>query len=199
MVVILVLSLFLFGRLVIWCWVLFPWLASLTGRSDESGRQAETVNCQLTSHWTVRRTLYNAENWRSAFTGKGMPKNGEWRAFYLHATKHQPMLALVIWRRTRTEPNIAQMKDSLQTMDVQFIVGCGLRIVMCTLPSDHLLLDRPPNIGPLMSRWELDKFKNCWKKALEPLKSWYFCISHFWICQVPNEIWVVQDYRGTVQ
>ncbi len=31
------------------------------------------------------------------------------------------------------------------------------------LPStpDHLLLDRSPNIGPLISRWELDIFKNC--------------------------------------
>ncbi len=26
---------------------------------------------------------------------------------------------------------------------------------------DHLLLDSAPNIGPLISRWELDKFKNC--------------------------------------
>jgi hypothetical protein len=25
-------------------------------------------------------------------------------------------------------------------------------------PLDHLLLDRSPNIGPLISRWELDKF-----------------------------------------
>ncbi len=29
------------------------------------------------------------------------------------------------------------------------------------VPPDHLLLDRSPNIGPLTSRWELDKFKNC--------------------------------------
>ncbi len=28
-------------------------------------------------------------------------------------------------------------------------------------PPDHLLLDRSLNIGPLKSRWELDKFKNC--------------------------------------
>ncbi len=28
-------------------------------------------------------------------------------------------------------------------------------------PSYHLLLDSAPNIGPLISRWELDKFKNC--------------------------------------
>ncbi len=30
------------------------------------------------------------------------------------------------------------------------------------LPPNHLLLDRSPNIGPLISSWELDKFKNCW-------------------------------------
>jgi hypothetical protein len=29
------------------------------------------------------------------------------------------------------------------------------------LPSDHLLLDRSPNLGPLISRWELEKFENC--------------------------------------
>ncbi len=28
------------------------------------------------------------------------------------------------------------------------------------LPPDHLLLDRSPNIGPFVSCWELDKFKN---------------------------------------
>ncbi len=30
-------------------------------------------------------------------------------------------------------------------------------------------------------------------KALEPLKSWHFCISNFQTCQFPNEIWVVQE------
>jgi hypothetical protein len=29
------------------------------------------------------------------------------------------------------------------------------------LPPDHLLLDSAPNIGPLISHWELHKFKNC--------------------------------------
>ncbi len=32
-------------------------------------------------------------------------------------------------------------------------------------PPDHLLLDRSPNIGPLISRWELDKCKNCWNRS----------------------------------
>jgi hypothetical protein len=29
------------------------------------------------------------------------------------------------------------------------------------LPHGHLLLDNAPNIGPLISPWELDEFKNC--------------------------------------
>jgi hypothetical protein len=26
---------------------------------------------------------------------------------------------------------------------------------------DHLLLDSAPNLGPLISRWEINKFENC--------------------------------------
>jgi hypothetical protein len=35
---------------------------------------------------------------------------------------------------------------------------------------DHLLLDSAPYIGPLISRWELDKFKNCWNKNFRTSK-----------------------------
>jgi hypothetical protein len=35
---------------------------------------------------------------------------------------------------------------------------------------DNLLLDRCPNIGPLISRWERDKFKNCWNKSFTTSK-----------------------------
>ncbi len=38
------------------------------------------------------------------------------------------------------------------------------------LPFDHLLLDRSPNIRPHISRWELDKFKNCWNKSFRSSK-----------------------------
>ncbi len=38
------------------------------------------------------------------------------------------------------------------------------------LPPDHLLLDSAPNIGPLISRWELDKFKKCWNKSFRTSK-----------------------------
>jgi hypothetical protein len=36
--------------------------------------------------------------------------------------------------------------------------------------ADHLLLDRSPNIGPLISRSELDKFKNCRNKSFRTSK-----------------------------
>ncbi len=38
------------------------------------------------------------------------------------------------------------------------------------VPRNRLLLDRFPNIGPLISRWELDKFKNCWYKSFRTSK-----------------------------
>ncbi len=38
------------------------------------------------------------------------------------------------------------------------------------IPRDHLSLDRSPNIGPLISLWELDKFKNCSNKSFRTSK-----------------------------
>jgi hypothetical protein len=34
------------------------------------------------------------------------------------------------------------------------------------VPPDHLFLDKSSNIGPLSSRWELDKFKKLLKQRL---------------------------------
>jgi hypothetical protein len=58
---------------------------------------------------------------------------------------------------------------------------CNFKIFFCInhwikmsiyyiVPPDHLLLDRSPNIGPLISCWELDKFKNCWNKSFRTSK-----------------------------
>ncbi len=69
---------------------------------------------------------------------------------------------------------------------------CGPWITGFIYP-DHVLLDSAANIGPLISCWELDKFKNCWNKSFRPLKSWHFCMSNFQTCKFPNKIWVVQD------
>ncbi len=37
------------------------------------------------------------------------------------------------------------------------------------VPPDHLLLDSAPNLGPLISCWEINKFENCWYKSVEIL------------------------------
>ncbi len=34
------------------------------------------------------------------------------------------------------------------------------------MPPDHLFLDSAPNLGPLKSLWEINKFENCWYKSV---------------------------------
>ncbi len=46
-------------------------------------------------------------------------------------------------------------------------------------PPDHLLFDRSSNIGPLISCWELDKFKNCWNKSFRASKILTLLYQHF--------------------
>jgi hypothetical protein len=36
--------------------------------------------------------------------------------------------------------------------------------------NDHLLLDSALNLGPLITRWGINKFKNCWCKSVKILK-----------------------------
>ncbi len=38
------------------------------------------------------------------------------------------------------------------------------------LPPDHLLSDSAPNLGPLICRWEINKFENCWYKSVKMLE-----------------------------
>jgi hypothetical protein len=58
------------------------------------------------------------------------------------------LLALVIWpsRRKSYSVQIRFASSQLRTQK---------------MPPDNLLLDSVPNLGPLISHWELDKFKNC--------------------------------------
>jgi hypothetical protein len=51
-----------------------------------------------------------------------------------------------------------------------FSVSELLKITSVYIPPDHLLLDRSRNIGPLIFRWNLDKFKNCWNKSFRTSK-----------------------------
>ncbi len=42
--------------------------------------------------------------------------------------------------------------------------------VIYTLPPDHLWLDSAPDLGPLISRWDIDKFENCRYKSVRILE-----------------------------
>ncbi len=38
------------------------------------------------------------------------------------------------------------------------------------IPPNHILLDNAHNLGPLISRWEINKFENCWFKSVRILE-----------------------------
>ncbi len=55
------------------------------------------------------------------------------------------------------------------TANEQFSKSCSRKVP--SVPPDHLLLDSAPNLGPLVSCWELDKFKmKCWNKTVRAFK-----------------------------
>ncbi len=89
---------------------------------------------------------------------------------YLHDPSNRKVASHAIDSLTRLKHKLSL---SLSTSSVQ--IWCFLPLSVQLLyallyasyiPPDHLLLDRSPNIGPLISRWELDKFQNCWNKSL---------------------------------
>jgi hypothetical protein len=47
------------------------------------------------------------------------------------------------------------------------------------VPPDHLFLDSAPNLGPLISRSELDTFKNFWNKRFKTSKILIFLYQQF--------------------
>ncbi len=64
------------------------------------------------------------------------------------------------------------------------------------IPPDHLSLDMSPNIGPLISRWELDKFKNRWNKSFKT-SSDNFVSAIFKLVNFPTR-YELSKIRGTV-
>ncbi len=64
--------------------------------------------------------------------------------------EHQVVAAAV-------EPVVVDAHVGLVGLRIEKPIWKKLRM----LPHGHLLLDNAPNIGPLISPWELDEFKNC--------------------------------------
>jgi hypothetical protein len=52
-------------------------------------------------------------------------------------------------------------------------------LVHQTVLPDHLSLDSAPNLGPLISHWEINKFENCWYKSVMILEVLKLLFQHF--------------------
>jgi hypothetical protein len=71
--------------------------------------------------------------------------------------------------------NTIPVKQNLST-SVRWKQQCtwGIQTVhgqmICTVHSDHPLLHSAPNLGPLISRWEINKFENCGCKSVRILE-----------------------------
>ncbi len=79
-----------------------------------------------------------------------------------------------IWYGLATCGLKVQTKKKKSRLLVKRKIWCSTHLVTITrtysVPPDHLFLDRSPNIGPLISRSKLDKFKNCWNKSFRTSK-----------------------------
>ncbi len=78
---------------------------------------------------------------------------------------YQTVTAMIILKKKKDfEPSCGGFNDvdGIPPYFPLFNSGC--------IPHDHLLLDSAPDIGPLISRWELDKFKNCLNKNFRTSK-----------------------------
>ncbi len=56
------------------------------------------------------------------------------------------------------------MTDKIRKIEI--IVYFWLQVI----PPNYLSLDSDPNLGPLISRWEINKFENCWYKSVRILE-----------------------------
>ncbi len=68
---------------------------------------------------------------------------------------------------------------------------CWYESWLIHLPPGHLLLDSVPNTGPLISCWELDKFRNCWTKTFRTSKNLTLLYQQF-----PNLLISQRDMSG---
>ncbi len=82
-----------------------------------------------------------------------------------------------VWSMRRSEPRSRRSSLSSLNWSPWFCllrrcssVRLPKRNRLMRVPRDHLLWDRSPNIGPLISRWELENFKNCWNQRFKTPK-----------------------------
>ncbi len=112
-----------------------------------------------------------------------IPNHGCWSSAFVMASRHDFLLFESTMRNktTKTSKNVNPENTSTKTSEYKASQTTYYRYERVTkkpmaakrqrwVQRKHLLLDSAPNIGPLISRWELDKFKNCWFKSFRTSK-----------------------------
>jgi hypothetical protein len=103
----------------------------------------------------------------NCFRFSWIPESIDW---LLAEGKHQKAVEIIEWAERVnkvTVPIDAKSEVSYKTSESESTkkyVNCNVFTIHISPYRDvrhHLLLDRSSNIGPLVSRWELDKFENC--------------------------------------
>jgi hypothetical protein len=77
------------------------------------------------------------------------------------------------WPRRTAVPTLSKVSPAVSWPSLEgFCETCSfvatvrvLNFLLRICIPDHLLLDSAPNLGQLISHWEIPKFKNCWYKS----------------------------------
>ncbi len=62
------------------------------------------------------------------------------------------------------------MEQLYSHLKLGFEIVTGTQYCNLKVPPDHPLLNSVPNLGQLISRWEINKFENCWYKSVRILE-----------------------------
>ncbi len=97
--------------------------------------------------------------------GRGLPLVAETSYLSRRLSTASYALGSIYVRRQFWYSTFLFLDSSPYILDYSVYISLENWPIKHQLPSDLILLNRSPNIGPLMSRWELEKFKNCWNNS----------------------------------
>ncbi len=80
----------------------------------------------------------------------------------------------------------ANMNDWSRNSGLSLFILIVLKLSLRSCP-DHLLLKSVPNLEPLISRWEINKFENCWNRSFRTAKILTLLYQQFLNCLISQQ------------
>ncbi len=136
-------------------WLRNPWPAWMTASNTTTGAFMSTLRLFLV--YLAKSTTMGR---CSRIYTKVIIASGARMCF--HAGRVQPVTLVTVDRAVLPFSSARFMKPGLWINQMVAFLR--------PLPPDHLLLDKSPKIGPLVSCPELDELKNCWNKSFRTSK-----------------------------